>query len=52
MLCPRKRTAIDGKILWVVYNSDLRKYSTFTCFGKYLTKKSCQLAIDYYNGRE
>lgn len=49
MLCPRKRTAIDGKTWWVVYDSDLRKYSTLTCFGKYRTKKDCQIVIDYYS---
>ena len=49
MLCPRKRTAIDGEIWWVVYDTDLQKYSTLVCFGKYRTKSACQLAIDYYN---
>ena len=48
MLCPRKRTAIDGKTWWVVYDSDLCKYSTFICFGKYQTKKACQIAIEHY----
>ena len=52
MLCPRKRTAIDGKIWWVVYDTDLKKYSTLICFCKYRTKSACQIAIDYYNGRE
>lgn len=48
MLCPRKRTAIDGKIWWVVYDTGLQKYSTLVCFGKYRTKSACQIAIDHY----
>lgn len=51
MLEARKRTAIDNKIWWCVYNTDAMKWSTLLCFGKYKTKKECQFAIDYYNRR-
>lgn len=47
---PVKRTAIDEKIWWCVYDIDTHKFSTLLCFGKYRTKKDCQYAIDtYYN---
>jgi len=47
-LQPRKRTALDGKTWWVVFDADSMKYSSLVCFGKYKTKKSAQIAIDYY----
>lgn len=47
---PMKRTAIDRKLWWCVYNTEERKFSKLLCFGKYRTKKDCQCAIDaYYN---
>lgn len=46
MLEPRKRTALDGKTYWCVFNTDTMKWSTLTCFGKYTRKKDCQFAID------
>ena len=48
MLKPRKRTALDGKVWWCVFNTDTMKWSSLTCFGKYRTKKDCQLAIHIY----
>lgn len=48
MLEPRKRTSLDGKTYWCVFNTDTMKWSTLTCFGKYTRKKDCQLAIDLY----
>lgn len=44
----RKRTAIDGKMWWCVYDRELSKYSTLLCFGKYRTKKQCDTAILYF----
>lgn len=44
---PRQRTAADGKTWWVVFDTATGKYSTYTCFGKYKTKKDCQYAIDH-----
>lgn len=44
---PRQRTAVDGKTWWVVFDTATGKYSTYTCFGKYKTKKDCQYAIDH-----
>ena len=46
---PTKRTAIDGKAWWVVYDRKNGKYSDLICHGKYFTKKSCQFDIDFYN---
>lgn len=46
---PRKRTALDGVVWWVVWDLKENKYSTFTCFGRYPKKKDCQFAIDYYS---
>lgn len=49
-LIPVKRTALDGKIWWCVYNANNHKFSMLLCFSKYRTKKDCQCAIDaYYN---
>lgn len=47
MLEARQRTAIDGKTWWVVFDTDKQKYSTFLCFGKYKTKRACNIAIQY-----
>lgn len=46
MLEPRKRTALDGKTWWCVYNAVINEWSTLTCFGKYKTKKDCRYAIN------
>lgn len=45
---PRKRTAIDGKTWWVVFDTETRKYSNSLCFGRYKTKKACQIAINLF----
>lgn len=44
---PTKRTALDGKVWWVPYDTKENKYSTFICHGRYKTKKECQYRIDY-----
>lgn len=44
---PQKRTAIDGRNWWLVYDRENGEYSTWTCFGIYKSKHLCQLAIDY-----
>jgi len=49
MLEPRKRTAIDGKTWWCVFDTETLKYSSLLCFGKYKTKRDCQYAIDRYS---
>lgn len=46
MLVPRKRTAIDGKSWWCVFDTDSMKWSTLIVFGKYKLKRDCQYAID------
>lgn len=48
MFKPAKRIALDGKVWWMVWDTDQSKYSTLLCFGKYKTKKDCQFAIDWY----
>ena len=48
MLEPRKRTALDGKVWWCVFDTNAWKWSTLWCFGKYKTKKDCQIAINSY----
>lgn len=45
---PRQRTALDGKVWWVVYDRYKQEFSSLTCFGKYKTKRDCQTAIDNY----
>ena len=46
MLVARKRTALDGKTWWCVFDTNKMKWSTLICFGKYKTKKDCQSAIE------
>lgn len=48
---PKQRTAIDGIVWWVVFDSTKMQYSTLICFGKYKTKKACQQAIDFYKNK-
>lgn len=42
---PRKRTSLDGSTWWVVYDKFSHQYSPLLCFGKYKTKKECEIAI-------
>lgn len=46
---PRKRTALDGKVWWCVYDNQNNCYSTYICYGKYKTKRKCIEAIDFWN---
>ena len=48
MLEPRKRTALDGKTWWCVFDTENQAWSTLTIFGKYRTRKACQLDIDLW----
>lgn len=48
MLEPRKRTALDNKVWWCVFDTDSMKWSNLVCFGKYKTKYDCQYAINTY----
>jgi len=45
---PMKRTALDGKTWWVVFDRFDNHYSNMVCFGKYKTKIDCMVAINYY----
>lgn len=45
---PVKRTALDKKVYWVVYDTVNHNYSHIVYFGKYRTKKECQFAIDKF----
>jgi len=42
---PVKRTAVDGKTWWVVYDNKRHGYSSYICHGKYETRKQCEQAI-------
>lgn len=46
MLIPKKRTALDGKVWWCVYDLTKHTFSALICFGKYKTKKDCLFAIN------
>lgn len=48
MLEPRKRTALDEKTWWCVFDTDSMKWSTLIVFGKYRLKRDCQYAIDRF----
>lgn len=48
MLEPRKRTALDGKTWWCVFDTNKCSWSTLICFGKYKTKRDCQMRINFY----
>ena len=44
-----KRTALDGKTWWVIYDTKLNKYTTILALGgKYKTKRDAENAIGYY----
>jgi len=45
---PKKRTALDGKTWWCVYDTVKDAWSTIIYFGKYKTKKACQIDIDFF----
>lgn len=47
MLVPRKRTALDGKTWWCVFDTDDMKWSDIL-FGRYKLKRDCQFAIDMW----
>lgn len=44
-LIPSRRTAIDGRTWWCVYDLKSREYSGITYFGKYKTRRACEYAI-------
>ena len=44
---PMKRQALDGKIWWCVWDLKKNAFSSYTCHGKYLTRKECEIAINY-----
>ena len=45
---PVKRTAIDGKVWWEIYDRRFGVLSTQFCHGRhYKKKKDAQFAIDY-----
>lgn len=46
MLEPRKRTALDGKTWYVVFDTEKQKYSPLLCFGRYRRKKDAEYAIN------
>lgn len=42
-----KRTALDGKSWWVVYDKAINNYSHYICWSRYQTKKDCEYYINY-----
>lgn len=42
---PAKRTALDGRVWWCVWDSLKHDFSTLSCFGRYKRKKDCLYAI-------
>lgn len=44
---PKKRTALDGKTYWCVYDTSKNNWSSYTCHGKYKTREDCQYDIDH-----
>lgn len=45
---PVKRTALDMKTYWVVWDAYEECYSAFGCHGVYKLKRNAQFAIDFY----
>ena len=45
---PRKRTALDGRVWWCVFDNERNAWSTFLCHGRYKTRKAAEYAIDRY----
>ena len=43
----KKRTALDGKTWWCIYDNHLNSWSTFLCHGKYKTKKAAIYSIEH-----
>lgn len=44
-----RRTAIDGKTWWCVYDRLKNCWSTFLCHGKYRTRKEAREMIGHWN---
>lgn len=44
-----RRTALDGKVLWCVWDRILNRFSTYTCHHVYRTRHDCNSSIAYYN---
>lgn len=45
---PLKRTAIDGKVWWCIYDTANNCFSTLLCHGKYKRRKDAEFAIEKY----
>ena len=43
---PRKRTALDGRVWWCVYDTYRHSWSTYLFHGKYKRKKDAVYAIN------
>lgn len=48
---PGKRTALDGRIWWCVWDNENGAWSTFLCHGKYHTRKEAVIAIHRTGGK-
>lgn len=47
---PRKRTALDGKVWWCVWDLSKNTWAT-TCYCKSKTKKDCSIYIQLWSNR-
>lgn len=45
----RKRTTLDGKVYWCVYDKWHQQYSKYCCHREYKSKKECVKAINFWN---
>ena len=46
---PKKRTAVDGRMWWCIYDNERGDWSSYVCHVKYKTRKVAQYAIDRFN---
>lgn len=48
---PRKRTGLDGKVWWEIWDKDRNEWSTMVRhLFRFRTRKSAQFHIEYSNG--
>lgn len=46
---PKKRTALDGRVWWCVWDNERNYWSYYVVHGVYKTKKECEWDIYKYN---
>ena len=48
---PKKRTALDGKMWWAIYDNKCGRFSSLIGHGRYQTRRDAQLCIDFMHKR-